>query len=47
MELTRRIDALLEGDAPRVIVALDGKCATGKTTLAGGWPTSAKRRTRS
>ena len=35
MELTRRIDALLQGDAPRVIVALDGKCATGKTTLAG------------
>ena len=35
MELERRIGALIASGAPRVLVALDGKCATGKTTLAG------------
>lgn len=35
MELEDRIDALLASDRPRVLVALDGRCATGKTTLAG------------
>ena len=34
MELERRIGALIASGAPRVLVALDGKCATGKTTLA-------------
>lgn len=34
MELHARIDALLSRGSGRVIVALDGRCATGKTTLA-------------
>lgn len=34
MELCDRIDALLRASSAPVLVALDGRCATGKTTLA-------------
>ncbi len=34
MTLERSIDRLLAADKPVVLVALDGRCATGKTTLA-------------
>ena len=33
-QLIKAMDVLLEGEGP-VIVAIDGPCAAGKTTLAG------------